>query len=213
MTPERIAALKHYLSVNGVKYQDIQVELVDHFATAIEGAERDKAEITFKEALIKAHRSFGGKVGFRKYIKAAEKRVLKKIWQLVGNVLMQFLRWPYFVFTVLFVGFWYYVVSNSSTFYAEIFLVCILVLLLSTLYNTWRLRKSEFFLAKRSGNAMGWIIYCILYVPGQPIWFGNNPSLWYQTVIFTLFSLLLIATFQLPKLVRQETESLYHEIA
>jgi len=213
MSPERITAIRRYLRINGVKYYDVQAELIDHFATAVENAERENPEISFKEALIKAHRSFGGKEGFRKYIEAAESRVLKKIWQLVCGVLLQFLKWPYFFFTVCAGLFWYYIVGTTP-FYLEMYGAGVLILLIATVYNTWKLRDCNFFLAKRSGNAMGWILYLLFYIPGQPFLFGNShPAVWYQTALFTLLSLLFIASLKLTTLVKQETKSLYPEVA
>ena len=97
MEAKKIEAIKNYLSHNGVEYLDVQAELIDHFATAVEKEENENPQIPFKEALIKAHRGFGGREGFRKYIEAAETRVTKKTFKMIGHTFAHFLSWPYLI--------------------------------------------------------------------------------------------------------------------
>lgn len=215
MEQAKIRAIRRYLSKNGVKYYDVQAELIDHFATAVERIEREEPDIRFKVALLKAHRSFGGSRGFEKYLKQAEKDVSRKTWKLIGLVLIQFLKWPYIAITAgLFVA-WYYILTYQLIKLDWLMGSLLLSFLGLMLVNYLRLRKIEMFLPREANRALGWIFYALFWIPGQPLmWRGGEPiNLLYPLVYFSLFTLVFIAFYRVPKMAVQETRQIYPQMA
>ncbi|PZP46027.1 MAG: hypothetical protein DI598_12635 [Pseudopedobacter saltans] len=64
--------LFQFCTKHGVKYYDVQVELVDHLASAIEAEMANKPNLLFEDCLQKEYKSFG-KVGFSKLLSERKK--------------------------------------------------------------------------------------------------------------------------------------------
>ncbi len=217
MSPEKIEAIKKYLSKNGVKYYDVQAELIDHFATAVEKAQREQPGIPFTSALLAAHRAFGGREGFHKYIEAAERKVQKKITYLVGKTLLGYLKWPYLLFTLTLLFSWRLGVEHLTDFTTPVY-GFMLVFVFVVLFLSWRVRKEHMLLPKRASESLGWVFYFSYYLLGTPYIFREPESLqainpWFHTAVFTFFTLLPIACLQLPRLTVAETRKLYPEMS
>lgn len=213
MEQPKIRAIRRYLSQNGVKYYDVQAELIDHFATAVEKIERENLDIRFKVALLQAHRSFGGREGFRKYIQQAENDVRKKSWKLIGLSLLQFIKWPYLLITLsLFVS-WHLVLTQLSIPQDQLWTGLIFCFLLVLLINYLRLRKVDMFLPKRSNNALGLSFYFLAYLPGQPFIYSDGMGYTYSLIFFSFTSLLVLAYTQVPRYAIRETKKLYPKMA
>ncbi len=215
MENSKLNAIQTYLFNNGVEYYDVQAELIDHFATAVEKAEKENPNIPFKEALIKAHRAFGGREGFRKYIEAAETRVTKKTFALIGHTFVRFVSWPYLVITFSFAAMWYWLFQNLFIQPRYYFVLIMLAFIGVVLRNTFTLRNSNFFLAKKTSRSLGWVAYLLLYLPGgNTILFSADTfSPIFLTIYFTILTLALVAFWRIPHLATQEARKLYPEIA
>ncbi len=214
MEAEKIEAIKSYLSNNGVKYYDIQTELIDHFATAVENVQRINPKIGFQEALLVSHREFGGKEGFRKYVLEAESNVTKKTWLLVGKTLLQFLKWPCLMVVGLLTLFWTIIIDQWQA-KAEWFFVGIMIsFLIVMLINNIKLQKIEMFLPRKTNKALGWVLYFVAFIPGfiARIPFESITPI-YTTAYFTFLSLVCISFYQVPSLAINETKKLYPQIA
>ena len=59
LTQEQIDALFTFTKKHLVEHYDVQVELVDHLANAIEAQWAENPDISFEEALDKEYKSFG----------------------------------------------------------------------------------------------------------------------------------------------------------
>lgn len=59
LTPEQIQNLHEFCEFHNVKYYDVQIELVDHLATAIEKLWDTEPGLSFEEALIQVAEQFG----------------------------------------------------------------------------------------------------------------------------------------------------------
>jgi hypothetical protein len=93
LTKEQIDKLFTFCEKHFVKYYEVQVELVDHLANAIEIKIADDHNLSFEKALEDVHQSFGLK-GFAPLVSekqiAAEKQVRKLFWKLFKDQL----HWP-----------------------------------------------------------------------------------------------------------------------
>lgn len=216
MEEAKIRAIQKYLSHNGVKYYDVQAELIDHFATAVEKIERENPGIRFKTALLKAHRSFGGSRAFEKYIREAEKRVEKKTWKLVGQTLLKFLQWPYLMVTVAVAAAWHFVLeafSESDTFWHITLFGFLGAYLLVILLNWYRLRNLQMFLPRTAVRRLSGILYFVCYLPHIPVASGGTLLVSFAWPYYTLLSLGLVAFYRVPTLAVRETRKLYPQMS
>lgn len=215
MDAKKLEAIKSYLSHNGVEYYDVQLELVDHFATAVEKQQRLHPQLSFTDALLKAHQSFGGREGFRKFIEAAETRVTKKTMKLVGLTFLRFLSWPYFILTLAITGLWFQLTNAhllASRFY---FYAILLGMIAIAIRNTFVLKDTDSFLAKKTSRSLGWITYLIIYIPGGNLYLFHadafSPT--YATIYFTILTITMVAFWRIPKLAIEEAKKIYPKTA
>lgn len=87
---------KHY-----VYHYDVQIELVDHLASAIENQWEDDSEQSFEKALHNSFRKFGI-TGFSKVKTEKEKALRRKYNRLLWKYLLEFYRLPKIIMTFAF---------------------------------------------------------------------------------------------------------------
>ena len=88
LTESEIQGLFEFTRKKYVRYKDVQIELVDHLASAIEELREKDPEIGFVKALYQVYEGFGI-FGFAKIIEAKEKAMsrfwFRKIWKSLLN--------------------------------------------------------------------------------------------------------------------------------
>jgi len=77
LTQEQIDYLFDFVYRKRVRYYDVQVEIVDHLASAIEEKWRENPDLSFEQALDQVYNSFGI-FGFAKVVEARERAVQKQ---------------------------------------------------------------------------------------------------------------------------------------
>ncbi len=99
LTEKQIQHLFDFTRQHRVRYRDVQIELVDHLASAIEEKISSTNSISFERALKEVYKSFGI-YGFTKIVQKKEKAMhmywVKKIW----TYFMEFFHWPKIMGTV-----------------------------------------------------------------------------------------------------------------
>lgn len=93
LTPEEINELFLFCERHYVKYYDLQVELVDHLAEAIEIQLRKDNSISFSDALNNTFKDFGI-FGFSKIKTAREKALQKRYEKLFWRLILDYLKMP-----------------------------------------------------------------------------------------------------------------------
>lgn len=216
MTPEKIRAIRRYLRTNGVEYYDVQAELIDHFATAVEKAEQENPDIPFKHALIKAHRSFGGREGFRKYINAAKKDVRKKTNKMILRLLLQLLYWPYILLTVAVIFTWHFILQNWHPDVDSLYLSIMLTGgVFVAIFNYFKLKNTHLFLPKHANYYLGSFFYFSVYLPYYFLILTQDevPNHFILVASLSLMTFIFISFARIPKLAIDETLKIYPEIA
>lgn len=101
ITPEESEKLFLFCRQHYVYHYDLQVELVDHLASAIEDQWENNPKINFNTAL---QNSFGkfGITGFSKIKEQKRKELARKYNRLLWNYLFDFFKWPKIVTTFAF---------------------------------------------------------------------------------------------------------------
>jgi hypothetical protein len=216
MNDAELKAIRNYLSANGVAYYDVQAELIDHFATAVQEIRRKNPQIPFTDALLRAHRRFGGKNGFDKYIRQAYADAAGKTNRLILSSLLNFLKWPYFMFTAGLVAFWWWILSTVKINYSYLILAFIVLYAAIILINEWRLRQVPMFLPRKSNRQLGWVTYLLIYLPNSPFLPWTNgpaaPELW-MISFAVLASLTTFIFARIPAISIRETRNIYPQIA
>jgi len=127
---EEYQALTEFCIKHGVKYYDLQVELNDHLANAIEEIWTTKPAITFDEALEQVHKGFG-KTGFRSFVKSKEIACQKRANKLFWNAFQSFFKWPHAVLVLLMILLYViiYLQINSASISTIINILTIIIII------------------------------------------------------------------------------------
>jgi hypothetical protein len=100
LTAEEIEFLFTFVEQRDVKYYDVQMELVDHFASAIEQRWEIEPVLSFDEALRKEYRQFD-RYDFSQIIEEKEETLRKKYRKIEHQYIADFFSWPKIVATSL----------------------------------------------------------------------------------------------------------------
>lgn len=93
ITKEENEQLFQFCRRHYVYHYDVQIELVDHLASAIEEQWEQNPELSFDEGLKNSFKKFGI-YGFSKIKRQKEKELKRKYNRLLWNFLLEFYRWP-----------------------------------------------------------------------------------------------------------------------
>ncbi|SMG10125.1 hypothetical protein SAMN05661096_00292 [Marivirga sericea] len=80
LSSEQIAQIKSWISKRGFTHTDVQYEIIDHVASAIEDKMEEKPKISLEGAFNEVHRSFGV-YGFAEVEEAITSRLNKELWR------------------------------------------------------------------------------------------------------------------------------------
>ncbi|WP_299608994.1 hypothetical protein [uncultured Aquimarina sp.] len=107
-----IKELYRIIKKNGVKYYDVQTELVDHFAIALE----EENVVSFEEKTKEILEGFDGKKGLKQITSEKKKVLLRKFFRIYTNGLKNYFSFPKILLTIcIFIGF----VVTFQTFEVE----------------------------------------------------------------------------------------------
>lgn len=101
LTPEQIEELFEYCYFRSVFHYDVQIEIVDHLATAIEKLWETNPEMPFEEAIYLVGEQFGGDLGFETIKKEKEKTLRKKYWRLLLKFVGEYYKFPKIMITLM----------------------------------------------------------------------------------------------------------------
>lgn len=102
LTHEEIAELYKYCERKKVLYYDIQIEIVDHIATAIEEKRKANPDLPFKQALEEVHASFGS-FGLKEIIDSKTASMSKQYSKIRRQLLRSYFTFPKIALTFLLV--------------------------------------------------------------------------------------------------------------
>jgi hypothetical protein len=100
LTPEEIDSLFTFVEQRDVKYYDVQMELVDHLATAIEQKWQTNPGLSFEEAFHQEQRQFN-RFDFKQIIEEKEEALRRKYRKIEHRYIGDFFSWPKIVATSL----------------------------------------------------------------------------------------------------------------
>lgn len=123
---EQIQELFDFMRQKRVRYYDLQVELVDHFASAIEDLWQKDPDLPFKNAISKVYAHFPV-TGFASVIDKQTEAIQKEAWRWVFRTWTDYFYWPKVLLSIailLTIRLLFYLpIDPSLPFYAGFFLV------------------------------------------------------------------------------------------
>ena len=148
LTNDQIDQLHDFCYKHSVRYYDVQVELVDHLANAIEAKMAQNPRLRFEEALHQVHKSFGV-CGFAPLVaekqKAVDRQNRKLLWQLFKE---QF-RWPkVFLALVIFATSYTLMQVYPILVFTIVAILSLIIVAIFIIVNSFRLQRLE----KKSGK-------------------------------------------------------------
>ena len=93
LTKEQILEIENYINACGIKWYDVKMELVDHFATSLENKLEGNPDLDFKQTIVNEHKNFSDR-GFKKLLNTKTKAVEKQFYKQVFTHLKSFFNLP-----------------------------------------------------------------------------------------------------------------------
>lgn len=205
LSPDQIEQLYQFTRQHFVEWYDLQTELVDHLANAIEAEWQENPKLTFDEALHREFKKFGV-FGFMDVVEKRQAALNKKYRMLILSELKTFFSVPKIIGTLSATGLVFYSLKS----FQESFLMMKMVFVLSAVIcfvGLWVLSRK----IKKNNKATGkkWLFKEIIFGYGSftglmnlPIQFsihldGQDYPAWF----LLLLSFLLIVLFLLEYIV------------
>ena len=128
LTTQQIDHLHQFTRQHYVEFYDLQTELVDHLANAIEEQWQENPKISFEEALQIEFKKFGV-FGFMDVVEKRQAAMNKKYNKIVWNHFKTFFKLPQIIGTFLAIGILFLSLKNSSqaTVIVSVFAITIMV--------------------------------------------------------------------------------------
>jgi len=120
LSPEEINQIKSWISKRGFTHTDVQFEIIDHVASAIEDLREEKPELDLESAYNKVRSKFGP-TGFLSFEESIQKRYQKELNHAYLNGAKSFIASPKLIILALF-SIVLFQLSKSSPDYFEIIL-------------------------------------------------------------------------------------------
>ena len=200
LTQEQIDQLFDFTKKHFVEFYDVQVELVDHLANAIEAVWEINPNISFTEALDKEYKNFGV-FGFSGLVEQKQAALQNHYWNVIKREIRSFFSVPKIILSagLFYVLFRFY--SNPTEFGEQIWFGLEVFLLVTTLilwiYQSVKIRKSNKKYLIQSISNYFYSLPCTFIA-----FFGfslkSNPSLFtivLGTITTTLYILFVVVLF------------------
>lgn len=214
LSTEQIDQLFDFTKRKYVDFYDIQVEIVDHLASAIEAEYEKSNDISFETALTNVYSSFGI-FGFSDVQEQKATAVWKKNSTLWYKTFANQFRWPAIVKVLIVWLIIYTVSSNFSTIAVNVTIAIFLAL--TSLYF---LGKESFYIKKNVVKKLALLQQRFTYLSMcyLPIYlyrfFGvwlDQQSPWFISSFFTLLALMIFTYRETSVRVINEAKELYPE--
>ena len=208
LTKQQIEKLRIHLEESGFKYIDVQMEILDHVATAVEERMTENANLTFQDAVNQTQSSFGPK-GFKQIEASIIKGISSRYKKLFFKKFISLLSYKY-IALVLFSSFSMYkiqqIIGSQDRFLTFVILCLMMVLVASLTLGLNTAAYKKYMLCKISEsylNYTGLFFIVIFQSINDPIKVhlnGINASYLFTSFAITLYGLYYISAVGIAKL-------------
>lgn len=91
LNKEQILKVKNFVSSHGIRYYDVQLEIIDHVACKVEELMTANATVTLNEAIAQTYAGFGV-TGFKIVEDTMRKSLQKRYWKLFRTIFLSYLK-------------------------------------------------------------------------------------------------------------------------
>lgn len=225
LTQEQIERLYQFTRQHYVEWYDLQAELVDHLANAIEEQWQQNSKLSFEDALQIEFKKFGV-FGFMDVVEKRQASLNKKYNKIVWNHFKEFFTIPKIFASVTFIGILFYVL-NLNFYQSDILLIsfgfCIVPFIFILIYRKIKDKKLDAITGKK------WLFKEIIFSYGSFVGLANLPVqiiirlensnvvhsvFWQLFLAVLLISMLLVEyviLFQIPSKAEQYLKATYPE--
>lgn len=99
LSKEQIQQIENYIDACGVKWYDVRVELVDHFATSLEEKLDENPNLDVQQAIVNERKNFSD-YGFKNLLNTKTKAVEKKFYKHLFKYMQSFFKFPKIIFSI-----------------------------------------------------------------------------------------------------------------
>ncbi len=220
VSKEQIDYLFDYTRKKRVRYYEIQLELVDHLASAIEEKWEQQPELSFEKALNETYDSFGI-YGFAKIVQEKEQAFIRYWRNKALGILKEQLQFPMVLRTVsLTMLIFSALLYSESPRWITISLLAVMfgMAIISVVHNLMNRKKLQKYLSISTSFGLGGAFMSVFfssfqYLPSLVIKYGlQHPALLFGFAVFMCFSLMLcyVLFIRIPQLAVLEVEQKYH---
>ena len=157
---EQIDRLYTFTRQHFVEYYDLQTELVDHLANAIETLWQTKPQLTFDEALQIEFKKFGV-YGFSDVVAERQKALGKRYMKLMARYFKDFFKLPRIILTIALFA----VTYKLFEFFPPAYIPVILILEGFSFYRVIKLKK--IYKLKTAATGKRWLLEEMIYRGGS----------------------------------------------
>jgi hypothetical protein len=93
ISKEQLLQIDKYMYACGIKFYDVRIEIVDHFANILEQKLEEDPALNFKQEIVNIHKNFSDS-GFSKLLKEKTKWVTKKFYKQTLKHFIAFFKLP-----------------------------------------------------------------------------------------------------------------------
>lgn len=219
LNKEELAQVKSWIAKKGYSYLDVQYEILDHVATAIEQKRAVNPELNLEKAFTEVHRSFGI-FGFSEMEQSFSSALERRFWRLFGKSLYtQFLQLRYLQIHLALVAIFLLSKNMISNYTYALPIVFIIILIGFLLVQSLRTQKKMPQLKKLLTFTYVNRIYIFLgilpsfanffYRASQTLVDWNTYSDYLVIGFLLITSMLVIANQKVSKVFLQESERMH----
>lgn len=219
VTEEQITRLYSFTRQHFVEYYDLQTELVDHLANAIETVWHEHPNLDFETALQQEFKKFGI-FGFMDVVELRQLALRKKYNKLIWSYFKEFFRLPKIILTIVSIAVTFQLLLIEPLLYQAL-LLTVLVFSGTRLFMSVRKYRRKVKQTGRKWLFEEQIFTCggtgmYLYVAVQALRLGgDNPSPYYILALSILLVLLVlfdyIILFIIPAKAEEHLKAAYPE--
>ena len=197
LSAKQIEQLFTFTKKHLVEHYDVQVELVDHLANAIEDQWKENPNILFEDALQTEFKKFGI-FGFTGLVEQKQAALKNHYWKIIKKEFISFFSVPKIILSVILFYILFQFYSNPKSFLYNYDLLIRLGFIALTLgiyiYQRLKTSKNKKFLVNSVGNYLyGLPIFALLYLRTN-LSVNSDPSL-FKIVLSSAFAQILILFF------------------
>lgn len=219
LTKQQIEKLRIHLEESGFRYLDVQMEILDHVATAVEVKMTENVDLTFQDAVNQTQSSFGPK-GFKQIETSIIKGMTRKYRKLFLNQVLSFFGFKY-IALVLFSCFLSYkiqqIIGNQDKFLTFVIISMMMVLVGSLTSGLRTANYKNYMRCKISGTYIKYtgvflmLIFQSIITPLNVHLEGINAPFLFTSFAITLYGLYYISAVRVAKHGILESKELFEK--